>query len=148
MILVDHSSSGRSLGQVTLMSKRAFILAMAVMVVGVAGVQAGQRIQVTAGEGAEAVTYDVDFGGGKLMEKFTAWDPAGKKFVYLNFPRRGNAPKPAGTIWDFRSGETISLYSFPGVDQPLPVIPSADDLKICPKTGKKITEKKTKIFYD
>ena len=124
----------------------AFVLGLAL--VSVSAVDAGQRIVVTAGEGAEAISYEVDFGGGKLMEKFTAWDPVGKKFVYLTFPRRGEAPKPASTIWDFRTGETISLYAFPGAAQPLPIIPTADDLKICPKTGKKITEKKTKLFID
>lgn len=124
----------------------ALVLGLALAVTSVA--DAGQRLIITAGEGADAVTYEVDFGGGKLMEKYTAWDPVGKKFVYLTFPRRGEAPKPASTIWDHRTGETIALYTFPGAAQPLPIIPSADDMKICPKTGKKITERKTKLFID
>jgi hypothetical protein len=51
--------------------------------------------------------------------------------------RDGAAPEPAGRIWDYRTGETIPLYKFPDVSQPLPVIPSIEAMKTCPLTGDK-----------
>ena len=78
----------------------------------------------------------------------TAFDPASKKFVYLQWDRGGTKPAPAGSIWDHKTGEIIVLYKFPEVAQPLPVIPSVNDLTICPKTGSKIISKKLTIIFD
>jgi hypothetical protein len=96
---------------------------------------AGEVYRVTATRGGKPLTYEVKFGGGKLFEQWTAFDPVSKKFVYLTWPRRQDRPKPTGSIWDHRTGQTINLYKFPGVEQPLPVIPSIDDLKFDPLTG-------------
>jgi len=98
---------------------------------------AGQVYRVTATRGGAPMTYEVKFGGGKLFEQWTAFDPASGTFVYLTWPRGREQPKPAGAIWDHRTGATIHLYKFPGVEQPLPVIPSVEDLKVCPLTGDK-----------
>ena len=111
---------------------------------------AGEVYKVTSpdGNGKKVVTYEVKFGGGKLFEQFTAFDPASKKFLYLDWKRDGAKPEPAGSIWDYKTGATILLYKFPGVAQPLPIIPSIDDLKICPMTGNKIISKEETIIYD
>ena len=78
----------------------------------------------------------------------TAYDPASKEFVYLKWMRGEAAPKPVASIWDHRTGETIALYKFPGVKSPLPVIPSIDAMKVCPKTGDKNFKHKATIAYD
>jgi hypothetical protein len=109
---------------------------------------AGTTYQVTSSTGKETRTYEVSFGGGKLFERLTAFDPQSKKFVYLDFRRGSPAPEPAGAIWDHRTGETLLLYKFPGVDQPLPLIPSVGDLKVCPFTGAKNLKIQVKEIYD
>jgi hypothetical protein len=109
---------------------------------------AGTTYQVTSSTGEETRTYEVSFGGGKQFERLTAFDPTSKKFVYLDFRRDSPVPKPVGAIWDHRTGETLPLYSFPGVDQPLPVIPSIEDLKVCPFTGAKDLKVTVKVRYD
>jgi hypothetical protein len=111
-------------------------------------VQAGTTYRITSTDGKESMEYNVDFGGGKLFEKYTAFDPKSKKFVYLSWERDEPAPKPAGTIWDHRSGELIRLYKFPKVDQPLPVIPSINDLKVCPFTGDKKFKAVPSVVFD
>jgi hypothetical protein len=109
---------------------------------------AGEVYRVTANRGGEPMTYEVTFGGGKLSERWTAFDPASRTFVYLTW-RRGTAePKPAGTIWDHRTGATINLYKFPGVEQPLPVIPSIKEMKVCPLTGDNAFRSTVAAFYD
>jgi hypothetical protein len=107
-------------------------------------VQAGTTYRITSTDGKKSMEYKVDFGGGKLFEKLTAFDPKSKTFVYLSWMR----DKPAGTIWDYRSGEVIRLYKFPGVDQPLPAIPSINDLKVCPFTGDKKFNAVPSVIYD
>src|SRR5262249_4300101 len=98
---------------------------------------AGNVYQVTAQRGDKTVQYEVQFGGGRIMDRLTAFDPATKKFVYLDWERRGKAPAPVAKIWDHRTGETIPLYSFPQAKGPLPVIPSIEAMKVCPLTGDK-----------
>lgn len=114
----------------------AMLTAVNVLLFG-AGLKAATDYQVTCRDGDKTVTYEVRFGGSKLTERYTAFDPASRKFVYLTWMRDTAAPEPAGKIWDYHTGETIPLYKFPGVAQPLPIIPSIDALKICPLTGDK-----------
>jgi hypothetical protein len=97
---------------------------------------AGTIYEVTAKKGDEEVKYRVKFGGGKAAIVWTAFDPDTKKFVYLSFDRdKAQAPEPAATIFDHRTGETIKLYKFPNAKNPLPVIPKLDEMKVCPITG-------------
>lgn len=109
---------------------------------------AGTIYEVTAKKGDDAVTYRVKFGGGKAVSQWTAFDPATKKFVYLTWKRGDAEPAPAASIWDHRTGETVKLYKFPGVDQPLPVIPTIQDMKVCPLTGDKAFTSKRVGNYD
>jgi hypothetical protein len=109
---------------------------------------AGTTYRITSSDGTKEVTYEVRFGGGRQFEQFTAFDPASKDFVYLRWTRGEQKPEPAGSIWDHKTGAIVLLYKFPEVAQPLPVIPSVEDLTICPKTGGKIISKKTFIRYD
>jgi hypothetical protein len=109
---------------------------------------AGTTYQVTSSTGKETRTYEVSFGGGKLFGRLTAFDPKSRKFVYLDFRRGSPAPKPAGAIWDHRTGETLPLYQFPGVDQTLPVIPSIEDLRACPFTGARDLKVTVQERYD
>ncbi len=109
---------------------------------------AGNIYDVTSKDGKKTVTYQVRFGGGKLFDTYTAFDPASKKFVYLEWKRSEETPKPAMTIWDHRTGETISLYKFPDVKDPLPLIPAIEDMKACPMTGDKKFEAKLTIIVD
>jgi hypothetical protein len=109
---------------------------------------AGTTYQVTSTSGKETRTYEVSFGGGKLFERLTAFDPKSRRFVYLDYRRGTPAPKPAGVVWDHRAGETLPLHQFPGVDQPLPVIPSIEDLRVCPFTGARDLKKTVLKVYD
>lgn len=109
---------------------------------------AGNVYKVTSTSGDETVTYEVRFGGGKLQDQFTAFDPATKKFVYLSWDRNGEQPAPAAMIWDHRTGESIPLYAFPGAEHPLPVIPSIEDMKVCPITGDKEFKATLHIIID
>jgi hypothetical protein len=111
-------------------------------------VTAGTTYRVTSKDGDKEKTYEVNFGGGRRFERYTAFDPVSKKFVYLDWNRGTEGPKPAGEIWDYRTGETIKLYKFPGVDQPLPVIPSMEDMKVCPFTGAKSFKAERFRIYD
>ncbi len=96
---------------------------------------AGTGYQVTSKQGEETITYMVTFGGGKLFDQHTAYDPASKSFVYLRWRRNQKSPEPVGSIWDHETGRTLELYKFPNVEQPLPIIPSMDAMKVCPQTG-------------
>ena len=109
---------------------------------------AGTTYRITSKDGEKSVEYTVDFGGAKMFERWTGFNPESKTFVYLDFPRGSEPPAPAASIWDHRTGETIKLYKFPGVEQPLPVIPSLKDMKVCPITGDKAFSSKTLKFYD
>lgn len=123
-----------------------FVLAALFLLASAAG--AGTGYKVTARKGDETVTYEVNFGGGRRFERWTAFDPAAKTFVYLDWMRGEPEPKPAATIWDHRTGETVKLYKFPGVDSPLPVIPSVEEMKVCPLTGDKAFKAERVIAYD
>ncbi len=104
--------------------------------------------QVTGNDGDKTVTYEVTFGGGKLFDQMTAFDPETKKFVYLQWKRTDEKPAPVMKVWDHRMGETILLYKFPDAKNPLPVIPSVDAMKVCPLTGDKNFKAKLHIIAD
>jgi len=62
--------------------------------------------------------------------------------------RQEEAPKPASKIWDHQTGETIELFKFKGAENPLPVIPSIEAMKVCPITGDKNFKAQPRIAYD
>lgn len=104
----------------------------------VPALHAGTVYKVTSKQGDKTVTYEVQFGGTRLMEQMTAFDPQTNKFVYLTWMRRGGAkPAPAAVIWDHVTGKRTELYKFPGAKGPLPAIPSLEEMKVCPMTGDK-----------
>ena len=98
---------------------------------------AGNVYKVASHDGEKTITYEVRFGGIKLMDQFTAFDPDTKKFVYLTWNRKDKPPTPAMKLWDYRTGESIPLYRFPYANNPLPVIPSIESMKVCPFTNDK-----------
>ncbi len=124
------------------------ILAAALLALTASTSHAGTGYKVTAKQGDEEVTYDAKFGGGRAFEQWTAFDPASKKFVYVQWPRGQAEPKPAAAIWNHRTGETVKLYKFPGVEGPLPVIPSVEEMKVCPMTGDKKFKAVPTFAYD
>ncbi len=109
---------------------------------------AGTGYEVTSADGEKTVTYRVNFGGGKMFSQHTAFDPASKEFVYLSWKRGEQEPKPVCSIWDHQTGQTIALYQFPKVKNPLPIIPSINAMKVCPKTGDKNFTHQRRIAYD
>ncbi len=109
---------------------------------------AGNVYKVTSQAGDKTVTYEIRFGGGRLFDQFTAFDPETKKFVYLQWKRTDANPAPAMKVWDHRTGETIPLYRFPDAKNPLPVIPSIDAMKVCPLTNDKNLKAKLHIIID
>lgn len=118
------------------------------VVIGVSSASAGNVYQVTSRDGEKTITYEVRFGGGRLMDQLTAFDPETKKFVYLQWKRSGEKPAPAMKVWDHRTGETIPLYRFPDARNPLPVIPSIKAMKVCPITGDKDFKARLHIIID
>ncbi len=130
------------------MSQQTLAFSIAGLLVGAGIASAGTTYEVTGKADDKTVIYEVSFGGGFNFEQFTAFDPKSKQFVYLKWDRGTKAPAPAMKIWDHRTGETIPLYSFPKVKDPLPVIPSIEAMKICPITGDKKFESKPLIAYD
>jgi hypothetical protein len=130
------------------MSIRALALALTGLLVWPGPVPAGEAYKVTSRDGDKTVTYEVMFGGGKVFEQMTAFDPQTKKFVYLQWERSGKKPDPAMTVWDHRTGETVPLYTFPGAKHPLPAIPSVEAMKVCPLTGDKSFRAVLHKFYD
>jgi hypothetical protein len=128
---------------------RARIPAVALLVVLTAATaSAGTIHEITAKSGGDVVTYRVKFGDAKAIHHWTAFDPAGKRFVYMTWKRDQPEPAPAATIWNHRTGETVKLYKFPGVETPLPVIPSIAEMKVCPVTGDKAFTSKRVGNYD
>lgn len=110
---------------------------------------AGTGYEVTSKDGDRDVTYMVNFGGGKLFEQHTAYDPDSKTFVYLTWPRRGGKPPaPVARIWDHETSRTIELFKFPKAKHPLPVIPGIKAMKVCPKTGDPNFKAVRKLAYD
>lgn len=126
----------------------AIFILYTVVLLNAAALLAGEGYEVTSTDGKTTKTYMVRFGGGKLMERATAFDPASQKFVYLTWERDTPMPKPVGSIWLAATGETIPLYKFPNVETPLPIIPSIKDLKVCPYTGDKNLKTELKMFFD
>ncbi len=120
----------------------------ATLLMGASFASAGNIYEVTSQDGDKPMTYRVQFGGGQRMDQFTAFDPETKKFVYLSWERNGNPPTPAMKVWDHHTGETVSLYNFPNVKNPLPVIPSIDAMKVCPMTNDKNLKSKLLIIVD
>ena len=100
------------------------------------GAYVSEEYTITSSDGKTSYT-EVAFGGDKEGEMLTAFDPESKKFVYLYWKRSEARPKPVAKIWDHRTGETIALYKFPGVTQPLPEIKSIKDIKCFPLTTDK-----------
>jgi hypothetical protein len=129
------------------MFKRSSWLAV-VLIFGTCSVWAGDGYEVTARQGDKELTYRVNFGGGRMFDQYTAFDPESKKFVYLTWERKVKPPKPAMTIWDHRTGELIPLYKFPDVKNPLPIIPSMEAMKVCPLTGDKEFKAKLVMAID
>lgn len=127
---------------------RMLFLALVCFLIGTPSASAGNIYQVTSQDRDKAITYEVRFGGGKLMDQFTAFDPETKKFVYLKWERKGKTPPPAMKFWDHRTGEVIPLYDFPNAKKPLPVIPSIEDMKVCPLTNDKNFKAKLHIIFD
>ena len=109
---------------------------------------AGTGYEVTSQKDGKSTTYKVNFGGGRRFEQHTAFDPSSKKFVYLSWPRGGQAPAPVAKIWDHSTGKTIELFKFPDAKHPLPVIPSMDAMKVCPMTGDPNFKSKAVLAYD
>jgi hypothetical protein len=117
------------------MLNRTPIFVLATLLMATSSASAGNIYKVTCKNGEKTITYEVRFGGDKLRDRFTAFDPETKKFVYLTWNRKDKPPTPAMQVWDHRTGEIISLYRFPDAKNPLPVIPSIEAMKVCPFTN-------------
>jgi hypothetical protein len=130
------------------MSHRLLLFAVVGLLAGTTPALAGNIYKVTSQDGDKTVAYEVRFGGGKLMDQYTAFDSETKKFVYLQWNRSDEKPAPAMKVWDHRTGETILLYRFPDAKNPLPVIPSMEAMKVCPLTGHKNFKAKLHIIVD
>lgn len=113
-----------------------------------ASVEAGEVYRVTANDGKKTITYEVRFGGGRMNDQYTAFDPETKKFVYLQWPRDSKPPAPAMRIWDHHTGQVLPLYKFPKANHPLPVIPSIEAMKVCPLTRDKNPQAKLYAMFD
>ena len=124
------------------------VLGLVVLVFSAMSAWAGSGYEITAQKGGKEVNYRVDFGGGMMFDMYTGFDPATKKFVYLTWNRQEKPPKPAMTFWDHRTGELVQLYKFPNVKNPLPVIPSIEEMKVCPITGDKNFKAKRDVIVD
>lgn len=96
--------------------------------------------EITSRDGDKEVTYKVKFGGLRMADQYTAFDPETKSFVYLTWKRTDEAPKPAITIWNHLDGSLLELYQFPDAKHPLPIIPGIEAMKVCPLTGDKTFE--------
>ncbi len=125
-----------------------YALSFSLLVLLASSALAGTGYEVTSTDGEKTVTYMVMFGGGMRSQRHTAYDPASKTFVYLSWPRGEQEPKPVCSIWDHQTGRTVPLYQFPKAKHPLPVIPSIDAMKVCPKTGDKNFKHRPVIAYD
>jgi hypothetical protein len=130
------------------MSHRLLLIAAVGLLAGMTPALAGNIYKVTSQDDDKTVTYEVRFGGGRLMDQYTAFDPETKKFVYLKWKRSDEKPAPAMKVWDHRTGETIPLYRFPDAKNPLPIIPSIDAMQVCPMTGDKNFKAKLHIIVD
>jgi hypothetical protein len=116
---------------------RTLFFVLASLLIATSSASAGNVYKVTSHDGEKTITYEVRFGGIKLTDQFTAFDPETKRFVYLTWNRKDKPPTPAMKLWDYRTGETIPLYRFPDAKNPLPVIPFIESMKVCPFTNDK-----------
>lgn len=130
------------------MNRCRFIILIASLFVAGNVASAGTTYEISSKLEDKTLTYEVNFGGARRFERYTAFDPESRQFVYLDWNRGTKPPTPAMKVWDHRTGETISLYNFPKVKHPLPVIPSIDAMKVCPITGDKDFKSKPIIAYD
>jgi hypothetical protein len=55
------------------------------LLIGTSPASAGNIYKVTSQDGEKTITYEVRFGGRRLMDQFTAFNPETKKFVHLRF---------------------------------------------------------------
>jgi len=129
------------------MARFTLSLVSVALLVGLASAGTGYEVTSTTSDG-KAITYEVNFGGGMMFHQYTAFDPVSKEFVYLTWPRDGRAPRAVSVIWNHHTGETMPLYRFPKVRHPLPVIPSIEAMKVCPKTGDPNFKAEPRIAYD
>ena len=60
---------------------RILLVALVGLLIGTSPASAGNIYKVTSQDGEKTITYEVRFGGGRLMDQFTAFDPETKKFV-------------------------------------------------------------------
>ena len=109
---------------------------------------AGTSYEVISKVDGKTTSYMVTFGGGFRFKQHTAFDPASKKFVYLQWATKQPDPKPVAKIWDHETGKIPELYQIPGVKNPLPIIPSVKAMKVCPVTGSKDFEAIPRIAID
>ena len=109
---------------------------------------AGISYEVISKVDDDTTSYMVIFGGGRRFKQHTAFDPVSKQFVYMQWARDQEDPKPVAKIWDHETGKIIELYQFPGVKNPLPIIPSIKAMKVCPVTGSKDFEAIPRIAID
>ena len=130
------------------MLTRTLFLVLTSLLVGTLSAPAENIYKVTGRDGEKTSTYEVRFGGNKLMDQFTAFDPETKKCVYLRWSRKERPPVPVMKLWDYRTGETILLYHFPNAKNPLPVIPSIESMKACPFTNDKTFKAKLYEIVD
>ena len=85
---------------------------------------------------------------GQDDEECQVVDPETKKFVYLQWKRDGQPPTPAMKTWHHRTGETISLYRFAAAQNPLPIIPSINEMKVRLRTNDKNFKATPRIIVD
>jgi hypothetical protein len=109
---------------------------------------AGTSYEVISKVEDKTTSYMVIFGGGRRFKQHTAFDPASKNFVYMQWARDKEDPKPVAKIWDHETGKITELYQFPDVKNPLPIIPSVNAMKVCPITGSKDFEAIPRIVID
>ncbi len=109
---------------------------------------AGTSYEVISKVEDKTTSYMVTFGGGRRFKQHTAFDPASKKFVYMQWARDKEDPKPVAKIWDHETGKITELYQFTDVKNPLPIIPSVNAMKVCPITGSKDFEAIPRIVID
>ena len=77
------------------MQYRTLLFVSVSLLIGTSLASAGNIYKVTSKDGEKTITYEVRFGGGRLRETFTAFDPETKTFVYLEWDRKGKPPTPA-----------------------------------------------------
>lgn len=125
----------------------ALILAMAVAAApGI--VSAGSAYTVTCESPDCGFKAGVSFGGGMLRGQITGYCVACKKFVYLDYDRKAEKPKPLATVWDSSMGLHLNLYSCPSCRAPFAEIASEKALICCPACGGDKLSKKLELLFD